>query len=81
MKFILLIFCFVCSNALIAQKKDTILTLYNTLHKENTELKKQLTDVEKTVIRVETEYKALEKIQSNWLTAIGIIEFLYPDNE
>ena len=76
MKFILLIFCFVCSNALIAQKKDTILTLYNTLHKENTELKKQLTDVEKTVIRVETEYKALEKIQSNWLTAIGIISTL-----
>lgn len=72
MKFILLIFCLMCSNASIAQKKDTFLTLY----KENIELKKQLTDVEKTIIRVETEYKALEKIQTNWLIAIGIISTL-----
>ena len=72
MKFILLIFCFACGNIMIAQKKDTVLTLY----KENIELKKQLTDLEKTIIRVETEYKALEKIQTNWLTAIGIISTL-----
>ncbi len=76
MKFILLIFCLVCGNALIAQKKDTILTLYNSLQKENIELKKQLIDVEKTIVRVETEYKVLEKIQTNWLTAIGIISTL-----
>ena len=72
MKFILLIFCLMCSNVSIAQKKDTIFALY----KENIELKKQLTDIEKTIIRVETEYKVLEKTQNTWLTAIGIISTL-----
>ena len=72
MKFILLIFCLICSNVSIAQKKDTIFALY----KENIELKKQLTDIEKTIIRVETEYKVLEKTQNTWLTAIGIISTL-----
>ena len=61
---------------MIAQKKDSVLLLY----KENIELKKQLTDVEKAVFKLETEhkieYKALERFYNHWLNAIGLVSTL-----